>query len=184
MFAPFHRTLKASLLCLGALVAVQFAAPAPRPVRWQVAQSREELRQGQITEPPPAPILPDPALTPGDTLPVGPSDICTSGYTAKVRDVPLSVRKGVFAAYGIPYENHKAYELDHLISLELGGSNSARNLWPEAYAGQRGARVKDQLENRLHSLVCAGKMTLPTAQKAISSDWALAYAQYVEDDAP
>ena len=49
-----------------------------------------------------------------------------------------------------------AYELDHLIPLELGGGNAATNLWPEAHHGVGSASVKDQLENHLHVLVCSG----------------------------
>jgi hypothetical protein len=29
-----------------------------------------------------------------------------------------------------------AYELDHLIPLELGGSNDLRNLWPQPFEGE------------------------------------------------
>jgi hypothetical protein len=35
--------------------------------------------------------------------------------------------------------------------------------------------VKDSQEERLHELVCDGKLDLPTAQKAIASDWITAY---------
>ena len=51
-----------------------------------------------------------------------------------------------------------AHEVDHLVSLELGGSNAIGNLWPEPYAGRWGARTKDVLENRLHELVCSGQL--------------------------
>ena len=58
-------------------------------------------------------------------------------------------------------------------------------LWPMAISGLRAtgpepwnAHVKDKLEDRLHALVCAGKMSLPEAQRAISSDWISAYKQW------
>jgi hypothetical protein len=47
------------------------------------------------------PIMPDPRLTPGATLPVTRDDICVPGYTKKVRNVPQSVKDQVFAEYGI-----------------------------------------------------------------------------------
>jgi len=72
-----------------------------------------------------------------------------------------------------------AYEVDHLISLELGGSNDITNLWPEAYAGAWGARSKDALENRMHRLVCAGQLDLAQAQREIATDWVEAYRRYV-----
>jgi hypothetical protein len=70
--------------------------------------------------------------------------------------------------------------VDHLISLELGGSNSIRNLWPESFSTQPwNARVKDRLENRLHREVCSGRMSLHDAQRAIATNWIDAYNTYV-----
>jgi hypothetical protein len=124
------------------------------------------------------PIRPDPKLTPGATLAVTTSDVCVPGYTKKVRNVPAKVKRQVFAEYHIEYVP-KAYEVDHLIPLELGGSNSVRNLWPESYSGTWNARKKDALENRLHKLACAGSLPLEQAQKAITADWITAYQKYV-----
>ena len=44
--------------------------------------------------------LPDPKLTPRDTLAVTKADICTPGYTKVVRAVPAAVKRQVYAAYG------------------------------------------------------------------------------------
>jgi hypothetical protein len=44
------------------------------------------------------PILPDPKLTPGATLPVTKDDICVPGYTKKVRDFPKAVKDQRFIA--------------------------------------------------------------------------------------
>jgi hypothetical protein len=63
--------------------------------------------------------------------------------------------------------------------LELGGSNSIKNLWPESYRTVWNARVKDRLENRLHELVCSGQLDLATAQREIATDWIAAYKKYV-----
>lgn len=115
--------------------------------------------------------LPDEACTPGAVLTTNPDIICVTGYTKTVRNVPLSRRKQVFAEYGIPYALRGQYEVDHLISLELGGSNDISNLWPEAYAITNGARIKDKLENSLHKQACAGKMTFKEAQAEISTNW-------------
>ena len=115
------------------------------------------------------PDLPDRSLTPGAVaVGVTKKQVCTPGYTAKVRNVPLSVRKKVFAEYGIPYADASKYEVDHLISLELGGSNDIRNLWPEF--GPR-PNPKDKVENTLHRRVCSGAMTLEAAQRAIATNW-------------
>jgi hypothetical protein len=123
--------------------------------------------------------LPNPALTPGDVLPVTVSDICVSGYSSKVRNVTDAVKNQVYLEYGIPSHQPYEYEVDHLISLELGGSNSVKNLWPEPYAGDWNARVKDKIENKLHALVCDGQLDLQTAQHEIATDWMTAYLQYI-----
>jgi hypothetical protein len=101
------------------------------------------------------------------------STICVSGYTASVRNVSAATKRRVFAEYGIANPPSGAYEVDHLIPLELGGSNDIRNLWPEAYAGADNARDKDTWENRLKSQVCAGTTTLAVAQDEIIHWWVL-----------
>ena len=68
--------------------------------------------------------------------------------------------------------------MDHIISLELGGSNDISNLYPESYKISNGARVKDVLENYLHKQVCKGSMTIQEAQKEISSNWLKYYTLY------
>jgi hypothetical protein len=127
-----------------------------------------------------AAALPDPVLTPGATLPVTTADICAPGYSHKVRDVPAEVKRDVYRRYHISRHRKGEYEIDHLISLELGGSNSERNLWPESYwTTPWNAHVKDRLENALHREVCAGHIPLETAQHDIAADWIVAYQKYV-----
>src|SRR5262249_10797862 len=62
-------------------------------------------------------------------------------------------------------------EVDHVISLELGGSNDVSNLFPESYSIQYGARIKDKLENYLHDLVCIHGLPIAVAQEEIATDW-------------
>jgi hypothetical protein len=135
---------------------------------------------GVTYDPSLAKYLPDPKLTPGDTLAVTPQDFCVSGYSSKVRDVPESVKNQVYLEYGITSHKPDAYEVDHLISLELGGSNSIRNLWPESYTGDWNAHIKDKIENQLHTLVCNGSLDMKTAQQAIATNWIAAYQKYVK----
>jgi hypothetical protein len=115
--------------------------------------------------------LPRPALTPGVALAVSRARVCTPGYASNVRDVPAAEKTAVYDRYGVAWVPY-AHEVDHLISLELGGSNVIRNLWPEPYAGRWGARTKDVLENRLHELVCDGRLSLASAQWQEARDWA------------
>ena len=74
------------------------------------------------------------------------------------------------------------FEVDHLISLELGGSNDIKNLWPQSYTTKPwNAHVKDKLENRLHKLICYGAINIVEAQIAISKNWIEAYKKYIGD---
>jgi hypothetical protein len=111
--------------------------------------------------------LPDPGCTPGSTFPAATAeDVCTRGWARDHRDVSESVRRQVLARYG--GKPGEPYELDHLIPLELGGSNDPANLWPQT---GRIPNPKDRVENRLHHLVCTGHMDLIQAQREIAKDW-------------
>jgi hypothetical protein len=133
----------------------------------------------------PTPILPDPKLTPGDAFEVTAQDVCVPGYARKVRDVPQEIKRQVYAEYGITEHHPGDYEVDHLISLELGGSNSIKNLWPESRrTSPWNAYVKDRLEDKLHELVCDGKIDLKTAQHEIATNWIEAYKKYVSPNPP
>jgi len=46
------------------------------------------------------------------------------------------------------------------------------------------AHVKDQLEERLHEMVCRSDVDLATAQQDISKDWIAAYRKYFHTDHP
>ena len=120
------------------------------------------------------PIRPNQKLTPGATVTVTLQQVCTPGYTKTVRHVPASLSNAVYKEYGLVRKPH-GYEIDHLISLELGGSNDIKNLWPQTYHGPWNATMKDQLENYLHRQVCTGQMSLLAAQMAIRTDWIATY---------
>ena len=112
-------------------------------------------------------------------LTTGAKTICTSGYTKTVRNVPSAVKHAVYDSYGIPTHKPGDYEVNHLISLELGGSNSVRNLWPESFILKPlNAHVKDAVENKLHQLICSGQISVQAAQ-AIAQNWPAAYQKYV-----
>lgn len=120
--------------------------------------------------------LPDSACTPGDIFPDATrAQICVYGYTKTVRNVSLELKKEVYAEYGATYRYRGEYEVDHLISLELGGSNDISNLWPEAASPTPGFHEKDQLENYLHDKVCNGEISLADAQKEIAGNWLSVY---------
>jgi hypothetical protein len=126
--------------------------------------------------------VPDPGLTPGATRPVSIGDVCSMPHEEVVRDVSSSLRQEVFKEYGIVNPRPEEYEIDYLIAPGLGGTEDIHNLWPEpAKSSAWNAHVKDALEERLHQLVCHGELDLPTAQRAIATDWIAAYRKYCDD---
>jgi hypothetical protein len=116
--------------------------------------------------------LQDPACTPGDIIPTATKEeICTPGYSQQVRNVPDREKEDDYAAYGIMSHSTGEYEVDHLVSLELGGSNDISNLWPEAASPKPGFHEKDKVENYLHEQVCSGAISLADAQREIATNW-------------
>ena len=119
---------------------------------------------------------PDPACTPGAYIASATRDeICTSGYAKSVRDVKEEEKKADYIEYDITHHTAGEYEIDHFISLELGGSNDISNLFPEAAEPKPGFHEKDKVENYLHDQVCSGAISLNEAQREIATDW---YAVY------
>lgn len=133
--------------------------------------------------------LPDPARTPGAVNPAViqaniNDTICVPGWTATVRP-PESyterLKRRQIAEYGYADQRLGDYEEDHLIPLELGGSpTDPRNLWPEPHRaeGGWGSRRKDYLERKLNRLVCADRLPLDVARRAIARNWIEAYQRY------
>ncbi len=122
--------------------------------------------------------LQDKACTPGAIFPNATKDqICQSGYSSSVRNVPVSEKNQAYSEYGIQSHTTGQYEVDHLVSLELGGSNDIANLWPEAASPRPGFHEKDQVENYLHSQVCSGAIPLQQAQTEIATNWLNVYSQ-------
>ncbi|MER7839098.1 hypothetical protein ABTY98_25280 [Streptomyces sp. NPDC096040] len=132
--------------------------------------------------------LEDPKCTPGAVSPAVTqanlkSTICRKGgYTSGIRPstyVTGKEKKLNAVSYG--YTGNMAdAEYDHEISLQLGGDpNDPRNLWvePPDPGHKKGSGVnnmKDPVETKLHTAVCAGKVTLAQAQQAIVTDWTTA----------
>jgi hypothetical protein len=77
-----------------------------------------------------------------------------------------------------------AYEVDHFIPLEIGGSNDIQNLWLEPAIPTPGFHQKDQFENFEHGQVCSGTISVAEAQSRMVSDWYLYWQEEVEGTTP
>jgi hypothetical protein len=140
--APLRRARAVSLVVvacalLGASATSAFAAAAPNPTL--------------------TPGVTDPGVTQGTIA----TTICTRGYTSMVRNVSTQTKRAVYVEYGIASAQQRGYVIDHLIPLEVGGANDIKNLWPQPITD---AKSKDELENQMHTAVCAGRISLAEAQ--------------------
>jgi hypothetical protein len=128
---------------------------------------------------------PNRGLTPGATREVTINEVCSVPQEQVVGDVTISLRRRVFEEYGMANARPEDYEIDYLIAPRLGGIEDIRNLWPEPYRYRVwNARVKDDLEERLHQMVCDGQLDLHTAQHDIATDWIAAYKKYFHTNKP
>lgn len=129
--------------------------------------------------------LPDPSCTPGAVNPTVTTQVLQdpSFRTMCVRGLATSEaqKHQTYSWYGItpPTQNTgrtQTCELDHLVSLELGGADTLDNIWPQC--GPEGKPLseeffkrKDGVENYLAKQVREGKMALDDAQRGIATDW-------------
>lgn len=129
--------------------------------------------------------LPDPLCTPGAINPTVTGDVLRDPTfrTGTVRDQLTSAgqKQIVYVWYGItkPAGNvgpNQVCEIDHLVSLGLGGSDALQNLWPQCGpasvpVGQREFKVKDaHAELSLMRQIKAGA-DLFDIQRRIAQDW-------------
>jgi hypothetical protein len=115
--------------------------------------------------------LPDPRCTPGSYDPyMTAARICAPGYrTRSYRPPSYQTARAKYEVVEPAYGQRDVHgELDHLVPLELGGSNDLSNLWVEAGGVPN---PKDAVENRLHDKVCSGQISLRVAQTRIAMDW-------------
>jgi hypothetical protein len=128
---------------------------------------------------------PDLRCTPGAINPSLTLDVLTSAHftTKCLRDKATSAKTkaSTYSTYLLPHPEHNqgAYqtcELDHLVSLELGGADTLDNIWPQCGPSdvtlrERFFKQKDTVENYLAEQVDRGLIPLADAQSGIASDW-------------
>ena len=134
---------------------------------------------------------PDPKCTPGAINTTLTVEVLRNPEfrTSCVRDNATSAtqKAKTYVWYSIPHPDHnqgvmQVCELDHLISLELGGADSLDNIWPQCgppgvVLRERFFKEKDAVENYLAKQVRTGVMSLEDAQNGIATDW----TQYLDE---
>jgi hypothetical protein len=147
------------------------------PNYWTNHTCKTEIRNGFP--------MPDPNCTPGAVDPsVTMRLLKSAGFrTSCVRDraTTAKAKAATYDAYNIahPVNNtgrNQVCELDHLVSLELGGADTIDNIWPQCgpsgvELGDRYFKQKDSVENYLAAEVRAGVISLKDAQEKIAKDW-------------
>jgi hypothetical protein len=127
-------------------------------------------------------FLPNSTLTPGAVDEAATKNVVCSGYAKRTRKlINQSDKLKAFTIYNIDWKTDN-FEVDHLVPLGLGGSNTIENLWPQSYTTRPwNAHMKDKLETQLHSMVCAGKIELKEAQDLFKTDWIESYKKIVKE---
>ena len=173
--AALASTATSADVAQGTIPPLAQAAAAKTPSMQSVSSVPSSTKAG------PAYVYPNASLTPGAVLTTDASTICTPGYASSVRDVSTATKEQVYAEYGVGYPQPLgAYEVDHFIPLEIGGSNDITNLWLEPATPTPGFHQKDQFENFEHGQVCNGTISVAEAQSRMVSDWYLYWHEEVE----
>jgi hypothetical protein len=147
-----------------------------------IARGRHAMQSAQNLDDVAFSIQPIARFTPGAVVAITQRQVCSASPETAI---PAELRTRVLELYGIARGQENAYEVDYLITPQLGGATDIRNLWPQPYDHTAwNAHVKDQLETRLQRLVCEGNLDLAVAQHDISADWIAAYRKYFHVDSP
>lgn len=186
---PRHRPGVLVAMLAGLTAALNFVAcdPAAESAAPPTASPVESPVPSDVLSPPPlAAVVSDPChhgtvvycvLNTAVTEETIRSTICVSGWTATVRPPtsytePLKLQQ--MSAEGLSGPP-PAYEEDHRVPLELGGSPAdPENLSPEAHPG---SYSKDAAENASKAEVCAGA-DLRTVQAAFVARWLAPHPGY------
>lgn len=157
-----------------AVLSTLAACGSPPPLPISAAPTALTVRQA---------VLPEEALNADVQQATVQQTICVAGYTASVRPSTTytnGVKLKLLREQGLPASAASEFELDHRVPLALGGHpRSLKNLMLQPWEGKDGAKVKDRLERHLRKLVCAGKLALDDARRAIYVNWQEAYRTYV-----
>ncbi len=122
--------------------------------------------------------LPNNYYTPGKAEKVDVKQLCAATFESSAKPVADWQKNSALERYGVRPENFSG-ELEHLVPVSLGGTNDPDNLYPFHAQGEYTAEAKQRLAQKLHELVCDGKLSLKQAQDVFKKDWTKGYKQYL-----
>lgn len=115
-------------------------------------------------------------------------DICTT-KTSTIRNVSTKLKRQIYKRDGVPNGNYtgacatskEGCEVDHRVSLWNGGSNDKSNLMIQPYDRKLScnAHDKDDLERKLHYMICSKQIEVKDAQDILYNDWKSGYSEFV-----
>jgi hypothetical protein len=96
------------------------------------------------------------------------------------------MQQAVFKEYGVwRIARTREFQVDYLVNPQLGGTGEIRNLWPQPYGPTLwNAHAKDDLEERLHQMVCSREIGISEAQHELATNWIAAYKKYFHTQTP
>lgn len=122
--------------------------------------------------------MPKAALTPGAVTTTNTTEVCNRTPAQNAQPIPGSFDAEVLSEYGIGPAKQGRYLLDLLVPISLGGAMTLSNIWPAAVEGT-GFVQKAQLDHILKDDVCHRFLTLRQAQRALETNWYVAWLKYV-----
>jgi hypothetical protein len=183
-----RRVLFTLLFCTGILpIASHAATPCPAGVdpTASAALTQQSAPQHCSAKMSRAYPIPDPRCTPGAINPTVTLAVLQGGKfktgCERNRASSVAAKNKTYDEYDVPHPAHnrgrnQVCELDHLVSLELGGADTVDNIWPQCgpdheMLAKRYFKIKDGVENYLAVQVRDGHIDLQTAQRGIAKDW-------------
>jgi hypothetical protein len=132
------------------------ANPSPGPPQHGNAREFMPAAVTKSSECKPNGANPDPACTPGAVMGISEDVVCNDSTKGR-RAVTTRMKNQVYTDYAVASHPRGAYEIDHFIPLELGGSNDIANLWPQPARPAPGFHEKDKVET-----LCTTRSAKPT----------------------
>lgn len=113
-------------------------------------------------------LNPNDTLTPGWHCDAKNPDFLEFRYKEKVpvckRNVSDTLKAKVYDSYKVQKSEQALYTIDHKVPLGLGGSNDAKNLWPQPKEISSAT-----LEDLVYKLINAGRLTRAEAVSLVLS---------------